>query len=157
MVSGVALPQQALTSLVPGSRKRNAGYQTRPKCRQIEPRQTGVFSISASHTNPHHHKTVAVGEAAAVEDIHEGVVVLAPRPSKGVASWAVDPLERLVIHLGHDNAKPLHWLSGNFAPVRDETPPAAGLPVLGHLPVYTCPFFFPITLLLVLEYFLFPL
>ncbi|KAM0924263.1 hypothetical protein ACQ4PT_004996 [Festuca glaucescens] len=80
-----------------------------------------------------------MGEAAAataVEDIQKGtaVVVPAPRPSKGVASWAVDLLERLVVRLGHDKAKSLHWLSGNFAPVRDETPPAAGLPVRGHLP-----------------------
>uniref|UniRef100_A0ACD5WA74 Uncharacterized protein n=1 Tax=Avena sativa TaxID=4498 RepID=A0ACD5WA74_AVESA len=72
--------------------------------------------------------------AAAVEDIHKGVVVPAPRPNKGVASWAVDLLERLVVRLGHDKTKPLHWLSGNFAPVRDETPPSAGLPVRGHLP-----------------------
>ncbi|CAM0948511.1 unnamed protein product [Alopecurus aequalis] len=76
-----------------------------------------------------------MGEAAAAaEDIRKGVVVPEPRPSKGVASWAVDLLERLAVRLGHDTAKPLHWLSGNFAPVRDETPPAAGLPVRGHLP-----------------------
>jgi carotenoid cleavage dioxygenase len=79
--------------------------------------------------------------AAAVEDIQKGVVVPAPKPSKGVASWAVDLLERLVVRLGHDKAKPLHWLSGNFAPIRDETPPAAGLPVRGHLPVCTLSFF----------------
>jgi hypothetical protein len=79
--------------------------------------------------------------AAAAEDIQKGtaVVVPAPRPSKGVASWAVDLLERLVVRLGHDKTKPLHWLSGNFAPVQDETPPAAGLPVRGHLPVRTPP------------------
>lgn len=79
-----------------------------------------------------------MGEAvAAAEDtLKKGAVVVpAPQPSKGVASWAVDLLERLAVRLGHDKAKPLHWLSGNFAPVRDETPPAAGLPVRGHLPV----------------------
>ena len=89
-----------------------------------------------------------MGEAAAAAmeaDSHKGAVVVpAPRPSKGVASWAVDLLERLVVRLGHDKAKPLHWLSGNFAPIRDETLPAAGLPVRGHLPVSTSS---PITLL----------
>ena len=69
------------------------------------------------------------------------VVVPAPRPRKGVASWAVDLLERLAVRLRHDDkkAQPLPWLSGNFAPVPDETPPAAGLPVRGHLPVSTPP------------------
>ncbi|VAI11950.1 unnamed protein product [Triticum turgidum subsp. durum] len=64
------------------------------------------------------------------------VVVPAPRPRKGVASWAVDLLERLAVRLRHDDkkAEPIPWLSGNFAPVPDETPPAAGLPVRGHLP-----------------------
>ena len=81
--------------------------------------------------------------AAAAEDVKKGtgaVVVPAPRPSKGLASWALDLLERLAVRLGHDKAKPLHWLSGNFAPVRDETPPAACLPVRGHLPVSQHPF-----------------
>nr|CAB3466645.1 unnamed protein product [Digitaria exilis] len=62
------------------------------------------------------------------------VVVPAPRPRKGLASWALDLLESLVVRLGHDKTKPLHWLSGNFAPVVDETPPAPDLPVRGHLP-----------------------
>lgn len=73
--------------------------------------------------------------AAAAEDIPKSLVVApAPRPRKGVASWAVDLLERLAVRLGHDKTQPLHWLSGNFAPVVDETPPAPDLPVRGHLP-----------------------
>ena len=67
---------------------------------------------------------------------HDGVVVVpAPRPRKGLASWALDLLESLVVRLGHDKTKPLHWLSGNFAPVVEETPPAPNLTVRGHLPV----------------------
>ena len=66
---------------------------------------------------------------------HDGVVVVpAPRPRKGLASWALDLLESLVVRLGHDKTKPLHWLSGNFAPVVEETPPAPTLTVRGHLP-----------------------
>ncbi|XP_010552739.1 PREDICTED: carotenoid 9,10(9',10')-cleavage dioxygenase 1 isoform X1 [Tarenaya hassleriana] len=34
----------------------------------------------------------------------------------------------------HDASQPLHYLSGNFAPVREETPPVKDLPVTGHLP-----------------------
>ncbi|KAK9092065.1 hypothetical protein Syun_026976 [Stephania yunnanensis] len=63
-----------------------------------------------------------------------GVVVVDPRPSKGITSWFVDLVETIVVKLMHDSAKPLHYLSGNFAPVRDETPPSANLPVEGHLP-----------------------
>lgn len=78
-----------------------------------------------------------MGESAA-EDVpkRRGVVVApAPRPRKGVASWAVDLLERVAVRLAHDKTRPLYWLSGNFAPVTDETPPAHDLPVRGHLPV----------------------
>ncbi|KAI3498165.1 hypothetical protein L1887_33934 [Cichorium endivia] len=34
----------------------------------------------------------------------------------------------------YDSSQPHHWLSGNFAPVVDETPPYKDLPVVGHLP-----------------------
>ncbi|KAF0888432.1 hypothetical protein E2562_014244 [Oryza meyeriana var. granulata] len=63
-----------------------------------------------------------------------GVLVPEPRPRRGLASWALDLLERAAVRLGHDASKPLHWLSGNFAPVRHETPPAPDLAVRGHLP-----------------------
>nr|ACO87673.1 carotenoid cleavage dioxygenase [Brachypodium sylvaticum] len=76
-----------------------------------------------------------MGEAAAEDVQKRGVVVApAPRPRKGVASWAVDLLERVAVRLAHDRTRPLYWLSGNFAPVTDETPPAHDLPVRGHLP-----------------------
>ncbi|XP_006664795.2 carotenoid 9,10(9',10')-cleavage dioxygenase [Oryza brachyantha] len=70
------------------------------------------------------------------QDEAGGVVVAEPQPQprRGLASWALDLLERVAVRLGHDASKPLHWLSGNFAPIRDETPPAQGLPVRGHLP-----------------------
>lgn len=63
-----------------------------------------------------------------------GVVVVKPNPRKGVASKALDWLEWALVKLLHDPKKPLHYLSGNFAPV-DETPPLQDLPVVGHLPV----------------------
>ncbi|KAL2468947.1 Carotenoid 9 [Forsythia ovata] len=62
-----------------------------------------------------------------------GVVVVKPKPSKGLASKTVDWLEWVFVKLMHDPKKPLHYLSGNFAPV-DETPPLQDLPVKGHLP-----------------------
>lgn len=63
-----------------------------------------------------------------------GVVVVDPKPSKGFTSKAVDWLEKLIVKLMHDSSQPLHYLSGNFAPVRDETPPCKNLPVIGYLP-----------------------
>ena len=40
---------------------------------------------------------------------NDGVVVVpAPRPRKGLASWALDLLESLAVRLGHDKTKPLH-------------------------------------------------
>lgn len=63
-----------------------------------------------------------------------GVVVVDPKPSKGFTSKAVDWLEKLIVKLMYDSSQPLHYLSGNFAPVRDETPPCKNLPVIGYLP-----------------------
>ena len=84
------------------------------------------------------------------EEANGLVVVPEPRPRKGLTSWALDLLESVAVRLGHDKAKPLHWLSGNFAPVVDETPPAPDLPVRGHLPVLTMlpPFPLPISFFL---------
>lgn len=63
-----------------------------------------------------------------------GLVVVKPKPSKGLTSKAIDWLEWAFMKMMHDPKQPLHYLSGNFAPV-DETPPLADLPVKGHLPV----------------------
>ncbi|CAA0808904.1 Carotenoid 9-10(9-10)-cleavage dioxygenase 1 [Striga hermonthica] len=62
-----------------------------------------------------------------------GVVLVEPKPNKGLASKAVDWLEWAFVKIMHDPKAPLHYLSGNFAPV-DETSPLADLPVIGHLP-----------------------
>ncbi|KAL2490283.1 Carotenoid 9 [Abeliophyllum distichum] len=68
------------------------------------------------------------------EERNDGsVVVVKPKPSKGLSSKAMDWLEWVFVKLMHDPKKPLHYLSGNFAPV-DETPPLQDLPVKGHLP-----------------------
>lgn len=63
------------------------------------------------------------------------LVEVNPKPSKGLASKATDFLEKLFVKLMHDSSKPQHYLSGNFAPVREETPPITDLPVKGFLPV----------------------
>ncbi|XP_010552741.1 PREDICTED: carotenoid 9,10(9',10')-cleavage dioxygenase 1 isoform X2 [Tarenaya hassleriana] len=57
-----------------------------------------------------------------------------PKPSKGFSSRLIDLLETLFVKFMHDASQPLHYLSGNFAPVREETPPVKDLPVTGHLP-----------------------
>ena len=71
-----------------------------------------------------------------------GIVQVNPNPNKGFTSKAIDLLEKLIVKLMHDPTKPLHYLSGNFAPVLQETPPAKDLPVHGHLPVSTLFIFF---------------
>nr|AAT68189.1 carotenoid cleavage dioxygenase 1 [Petunia x hybrida]WRM38006.1 carotenoid cleavage dioxygenase 1 [synthetic construct] len=68
-----------------------------------------------------------------VERIEGGVVVVNPKPKKGITAKAIDLLEKVIIKLMHDSSKPLHYLSGNFAPT-DETPPLNDLPIKGHLP-----------------------
>lgn len=65
------------------------------------------------------------------------VVVVDPKPSKGLTSKVVDFLEKLIVKFMYDTSLPHHYLSGNFAPVHDETPPATDLLVKGFLPVRT--------------------
>ncbi|XP_015062345.1 carotenoid 9,10(9',10')-cleavage dioxygenase 1-like [Solanum pennellii] len=68
-----------------------------------------------------------------VERIEGGVVVVKPKPRKGITAKAIDLLEWGIVKLVHDSSKPLHYLQGNFAPT-DETPPLNDLVVQGHLP-----------------------
>jgi carotenoid cleavage dioxygenase len=49
-------------------------------------------------------------------------------------------LEKLIVKLMYDTSQSHHYLSGNFAPVPDETPPVKDLPVKGYLPVSTALF-----------------
>nr|AFU91489.1 carotenoid cleavage dioxygenase 1 [Momordica charantia] len=66
--------------------------------------------------------------------VDRSLVEVNPKPSKGLASKATDLLEKLFVKLMYDASNPQHYLSGNFAPVRDETPPITDLPVKGYLP-----------------------
>ncbi|KAF8086088.1 hypothetical protein N665_0635s0019 [Sinapis alba] len=63
----------------------------------------------------------------------DGILSVNPKPSKGFSSKLIDLLEALVVKLMHDTSLPLNYLSGNFAPLRDETPPVKDLPVHGFL------------------------
>lgn len=78
-----------------------------------------------------------MGQKDEVERTKGGVVVVQPKPNKGLTSKAIDWLERMFVKLMHDPTQPLHYLAGNFAPV-DETPPLTDLVVKGHLPVSHC-------------------
>lgn len=71
--------------------------------------------------------------------IRQGIVEVDPKPQKGITSKVIDFVEKLIVKLMYDSSKPLHYLTGNFAPVPDETPPTTNLPVIGHLPVSTAP------------------
>ncbi|KAF8396151.1 hypothetical protein HHK36_017764 [Tetracentron sinense] len=63
-----------------------------------------------------------------------GIVVVDPKPNKGIASKFVDLVEKLIVKFMYDPSQPPHYLSGNFAPVSDETPPCKNLLVKGYLP-----------------------
>ncbi|WOL16922.1 carotenoid 9,10(9',10')-cleavage dioxygenase [Canna indica] len=62
------------------------------------------------------------------------IVAANPKPRKGFLSATVDLIERVIVALMHDAKAPLHYLAGNFAPVREETPPCPDLIVRGTLP-----------------------
>ncbi|KAJ6760515.1 hypothetical protein OIU79_025373 [Salix purpurea] len=62
------------------------------------------------------------------------VVEVNPRPRKGLASKLIDCLEKLITNLMCDASQSHPFLSGNFAPVLEETAPVKDLPVEGHLP-----------------------
>ncbi|GAV86056.1 RPE65 domain-containing protein, partial [Cephalotus follicularis] len=57
-----------------------------------------------------------------------------PKAKRGLASRVIDLMEKLVVKLMYDSSIPLHYLSGNFAPVPCETPPTNNLPLIGCLP-----------------------
>jgi carotenoid cleavage dioxygenase len=65
------------------------------------------------------------------------IVEVNPKPQKGLTSKLVDCLEKLIMKLMHDTSQSHPYLSGNFAPVLEETAPVKDLPVEGHLPVST--------------------
>uniref|UniRef100_A0A1D1ZCR7 carotenoid 9,10-dioxygenase n=1 Tax=Anthurium amnicola TaxID=1678845 RepID=A0A1D1ZCR7_9ARAE len=69
------------------------------------------------------------------KEAHGGIVVVDPKPRKGILSAVVDLLEKAAVYLMYDSSNPHHYLSGNFAPAREETPPSRDLPVRGSLPV----------------------
>lgn len=50
-----------------------------------------------------------------VERIEGGVVVVNPKPRRGITAKAIDLLEWGIVKLMHDSSKPLHYLQGNFA------------------------------------------
>ncbi|KAL5062284.1 hypothetical protein RYX36_024021, partial [Vicia faba] len=70
------------------------------------------------------------------EKKQNGVILkVEPKPSNGLTSKAVDLLEKIIVKIFHDSSSPPHlWLTGNFAPVKDETPPVKDLNVKGYLP-----------------------
>nr|QCU55167.1 carotenoid cleavage dioxygenase [Camellia fraterna]QCU55169.1 carotenoid cleavage dioxygenase [Camellia fraterna] len=77
-----------------------------------------------------------MGEEEEVEEerMEGGVVVVKPKPNKGLTSTVIDWLEKLIVKLMYDTSQPHHYLAGNFGPVHDETPPCKDLTLQGYLP-----------------------
>ncbi|CAA7387951.1 unnamed protein product [Spirodela intermedia] len=73
---------------------------------------------------------MVVEEGKAVQSI----VSVEPKPRKGVLSAAVELLERVVVHITGHSGRPNYYLSGNFGPVLEETPPCRELKIRGTLP-----------------------
>ncbi|TMX00575.1 hypothetical protein EJD97_000547 [Solanum chilense] len=64
-----------------------------------------------------------------------GWVVVKPNPNKKFGGKAIDWLEKVIVKLMYKSNVPnSHFLSGNFAPIDEETPPSKDLPVKGYLP-----------------------
>ncbi|KAH0726105.1 hypothetical protein KY284_001970 [Solanum tuberosum] len=64
-----------------------------------------------------------------------GWVVVKPKPNKKFGGKAIDWLEKVIVKLMYkSNAPNCPFLSGNFAPIHEETPPCKDLPVKGYLP-----------------------
>lgn len=82
-------------------------------------------------------------EEATMEKNEEGGwVVVKPNPNKKFGGKAIDWLEKVIIKLMYKSNVPnSHFLSGNFAPIDEETPPCKDLPVKGYLPVSS--YYFP--------------
>ncbi|KEH19092.1 carotenoid 9,10(9',10')-cleavage dioxygenase [Medicago truncatula] len=93
-------------------------------------RGSQVFKFSTATI--HSHKPICVKIKSF--SLRRGIVKVEPKPRKCFSSKAVDLLEKLVVKLFYDSSLPHHWLAGNFAPVKDETPPTKDLPVKGYLP-----------------------
>ncbi|KAI3934981.1 hypothetical protein MKW98_009900 [Papaver atlanticum] len=65
----------------------------------------------------------------------EGRVLLVdPKPKKGLASQFFDVVEKLIVKHMHGSKQTNQYLSGLFAPVDEETPPQPNLLVKGYLP-----------------------
>ncbi|KAJ0094766.1 hypothetical protein Patl1_17194 [Pistacia atlantica] len=63
-----------------------------------------------------------------------GIVLVNPMPHNGLASKTIDFVESVIVKFTYNSSLPLHYLSGNFAPVPFETPPITNLHVIGYLP-----------------------
>nr|QCU55177.1 carotenoid cleavage dioxygenase [Camellia fraterna] len=77
-----------------------------------------------------------MGEEEEVEEerMEGGVVVVKPKPNKGLTSTVIVWLEKLIVKLMYDTSQPHHYLAGNFGPVHDQTPPCKDLTLQGYLP-----------------------
>lgn len=76
----------------------------------------------------------AEDEKTLLQERKNAILAVNPKPSKGLISSAVDLIEKAIVYFVHDASKPHHWLAGNFAPVKEETPPCGDLTVRGTLP-----------------------
>ncbi|KAI3845675.1 hypothetical protein MKX03_006655 [Papaver bracteatum] len=86
----------------------------------------------ASHPPNSDHQTTTTISTGVERDGR--ILLVNPKPKKGIASQFFDVVEKLIVKLMHDSKHPNQHLSGIFAPVHEETPPQPNLLVKGYLP-----------------------
>ncbi|GAA0153014.1 oxygenase [Lithospermum erythrorhizon] len=78
-------------------------------------------------------KSIAPIEDEATND--DGVIKVDPKPNIGEVSKTIDYVTGLMVKLQYDTNETPYYLSGNFGPIRKETPPTGDLKVIqGQIP-----------------------
>ncbi|GAA0183380.1 hypothetical protein LIER_42395 [Lithospermum erythrorhizon] len=79
-------------------------------------------------------KSIAPIEDEATND--DGVIEVDLKPNIGEVSKTIDYVTGLMVKLQYDTNETPYYLSGNFGPIRKETPPTGDLKVIqGQIPV----------------------
>ncbi|KAI3845682.1 hypothetical protein MKX03_006662 [Papaver bracteatum] len=90
----------------------------------------------SSHPANHHQQSTSAISTGGSRDGR--ILLVEPKPKKGIASQFFDVVEKLIVKLMHDSKQTScsQYLTGPgiFAPVHEETPPHPNLPVNGYLP-----------------------
>ncbi|KAG9138362.1 hypothetical protein Leryth_001553 [Lithospermum erythrorhizon] len=95
--------------------------------------KSSVTSSSSTSTDKEFGKSIAPMEDEPAT--HDGVIKVDPKPNRTSKSEIIDKIAHLVVSLQFGTIETSLRLKGNFAPVRNETPPTGDLEVVqGQIP-----------------------